>query len=76
MWLNLLISIGLSYIASLFREKTPPPQAGTIQDSNVPITEEGAEVGINYGTNWIDSPQITYYGDFETKPVTTTTSKK
>lgn len=76
MWVNLLIGLVLAAITSLLRPKPEPPKPSTIGDFSIPVTKEGQEVGIVYGTAWITSPQIVWYGDFGTKPVTTKAPKK
>lgn len=76
MWVNLIIGLVLSLVSAFLRPKPEPPKPNTIGDFNIPITKEGQEVGIVYGTAWIYSPQIVWYGDFKTEPVKTRTEKK
>lgn len=76
-WLvNLLIGIAFSAIAALLRPKPQPPAAGTLDDFNIPRTEEGAEIGKIYGTVLIKNPQVADYGDFDTVPIRSRTGKK
>jgi hypothetical protein len=76
MWVNLIIGLVLSLVGLLLRPKPEPPKPNTIGDFNIPITKEGSEIPIVYGTVWITSPQIVWYGDFRTEPVKTRTPKK
>lgn len=76
MWVNLLIGLVLSLVSALLRPKPEPPKPNTIGDFKIPVTKEGEEVGIVYGTAWINSPQIVWYGNLATKPVKTSVPKK
>lgn len=76
MWWNLVIGLIFTAISWLLRPKPEPPQAATIGDFNVPITEEGAEVGKVYGTVWVTKPQVVWYGDYDTVPIKSKQGKK
>lgn len=76
MWWNLLIGVVLSVILSFLRPKPEPPKPSTISDFDIPVTKEGTEVPVIYGTIWIDSPQIVWYGDFKTAAIKTKSGKK
>ena len=76
MWTNLIIGLVLALVTYLMRPKPEPPKPTALKDVNVPVTKEGTEIGVVYGTVWIDSPQIVWYGDYKTTPVKTKQPKK
>jgi hypothetical protein len=59
----------------LLRPKPEPPKPNT-SDFNVPLTKEGAEIGKVYGTVWIRSPQIVWWGDRKTEKIKAKQGKK
>lgn len=76
MFENLIIGLILSFVSFLLAPKPQPPKAATLDDIDVPVTKEGTEIGVAYGTVWIDSPQIVWYGDFEAIPIRSRSGKK
>lgn len=75
MWVNLLISIVISLALSLLRPKPQPPKPSTLNDFKIPVTEEGEEITVCWGTNWV-TPQIHWYGDLKTEAIKTKQAKK
>lgn len=76
MWANLLISLVFSYISFLLTPKPEAPKAATLDDFNLPRANEGDVIGKPYGTVWIRSPQIAWYGDFKSTAIKSDGSKK
>ena len=64
------------FISVLLRPKPPTPKPATLDDLNVPRASEGDEVGKVYGTVWIKSPQVVWYGDLLSTPITSRSGKK
>lgn len=72
MWGALLrIGIGLIlYVGyELLRPRDPIPEPAGKDELGVPRATEGDEIGFVYGTEWIKSPQVAWFGDYKTKPV-------
>lgn len=65
--INLIIGLAFAFIASLFAPKQKAPKPGTVGD--VPRTQEGAEVWRGWGTFWLRSPMIHWYGDQDTSAI-------
>jgi len=61
-----LISLVVSYSLAP-KPETEPPAA--LQDFKVPSAEEGKELGVVFGTVWIESPNVTWYGDLKAVPI-------
>lgn len=76
MWWNLIVGLVLNLVSYLLRPQPEPPPAGTIDDLSVPRTEEGAEIGVIYGSVWIKDPQVAWYGDFGTEAIRSRQGKK
>lgn len=76
-WLiNLFIGIAFSWVSWLLRPKPEPPKAATIDDFNIPITKQGQEIPVIYGTVWLKATQVHWYGDFGQRAIRTTQGKK
>lgn len=75
-FIQLAIAIIFSFIAFMLRPTPKPPKAATLADVKIPITKEGEEVGKIYGTVWLRSPQVHWYGDFKTRPIKSEVGKK
>ena len=76
-WLiNLFIGILFSYISFLLRPKPEPPKPATLEDFNIPVTKQGSEIPVVYGTTWIKAPQVHWYGDFGTRGIYSEQGKK
>lgn len=63
MWAKLLLALVFNYISYLLAPKPKSPKAAGLDDFNIPRSEEGEETGIIFGTVWIKSPQVVWYGD-------------
>lgn len=66
---NLLIGIVFTLISYWLSPKPQSPDPAELEDLGIPKVKEGDEVGIVYGTSWIRSPQIHWYGDFKSKAI-------
>ena len=47
----------------------PPPSAG-LQDFDVPVATDGKEIPVLFGTREITQPNVVWYGDLKTRPIT------
>lgn len=73
---KLLLGIALSYIAYLLSPRPPAPEAATLEDFSIPQTTEGTEVGVVYGTTWINGAHVTWFGDFRSQAIKSKSGKK
>jgi len=76
MWWNLIIGVLFTVIAWLLRPKPEIPEPNTLEDFNIPVTEEGAEIPKVYGTAWLRASQVAWYGDFYVQPIREDVGKK
>lgn len=71
--MNMCLALGLgllfSYLAYLLRPKPTPPPPGTIEESDVPIANASDPIPKVYGTVWVKSPNVVWYGDLRTTPI-------
>jgi hypothetical protein len=78
--MNFLIQLGLMLISAiimyLLQPKIEGPKPATMEDFNVPKTQEGAEIGRAYGTNWFKDAQVVWYGDFTSEGIKASGGKK
>lgn len=73
---KLLLGIALSYVVSLFAPKPKPPAPASLEDFQIPQTTEGTEVGVTYGTVWIENAHVVWYGDLRTVAIKDKAGKK
>lgn len=66
MWVNLLIGVALSYVAYLLSPKPTPPDPASLDDFDIPKSDEGSEIGIAHGSPWVTSMHVHWFGDFGT----------
>ncbi|WP_212525845.1 vWA domain-containing protein [Actibacterium sp. MT2.3-13A] len=69
MWTNLIIGLIFTAISYLLTPKPKGPKPGTLDDFGIPRAAEGDEIGKIYGTVWIKSPQVAWYGDLRTEKI-------
>jgi len=65
----LALGLLLSYLAYLLRPKPQPPKPGTIEESDVPVANAADPIPKIYGTVWVKSPNVVWYGDLRTVPI-------
>jgi len=73
MWQLVLTWIVTAVIAYALRPKpptqaTPPP--ATIGEFDVPTAEDGREIPVLFGTREVQGPNVVWYGDLGTEPIT------
>jgi hypothetical protein len=51
-------------------------EAGRPGGLHVPTAEDGRECSMVFGTNWIDDPNVLFYGDLRTTPIKVKGGKK
>lgn len=73
---NLLLGIVANLVSVLLSPRPEAPKPGTMDDVDIPRTEEGAEIGAAYGSPWIKSAQIHWWGDFSSEPIRSSSGKK
>lgn len=54
----------------------PKPKAPAPGEFDVPTTEEGASIGVLYGSGWIESPIVAWWGDVRTTAIQSSGGKK
>lgn len=74
--INLAIGILFSWISWVFRPKPEPPKPLTLEDVKIPIADQGQEIGKIYGTVWLKTPYVHWYGDFATRAIRSSQGKK
>ena len=75
-FINFAIGLVFSYISFLLRPTPEPPKAATLDDVDIPVAKQGQEIAKIYGTVWMRSPNVHWYGDFKTVPIKATSGKK
>lgn len=53
-------------ISYALQPKPPKPQPGKV---DFPTVEEGRKIGVLFGSGWIESPHVFWWGDVRTTPI-------
>ena len=63
-------SIALSYIMQRqVRKKTPTMQPSSLDQIDFPTAEVGRAIPVVFGTRWLKSPNVVWYGNLKTTPI-------
>jgi hypothetical protein len=76
MWWHVVlfvVSLVVSYAMIPKPETQPPAGLGDIQ---VPTAEEGREIPVLFGTRFVNSPNVVYYGNLSSVAVKASGGKK
>jgi uncharacterized membrane protein len=78
MWfyiVEVIIMIIAAVLAVALAPKPKPPQAATLYDFDIPVAEDGKPVTVIFGTVWISSFNVLWYGALETTPISKSSGK-
>jgi hypothetical protein len=73
---NLILGVVAAVISALLAPRPPAPKPADLDDFDIPRAEEGVEIGIAYGSPWIKSAQVAWFGDFKSSPIKSSGGKK
>ena len=59
----LVLSMVSYYINRRNQQKPVAPKPAALEDFSVPTAEIGREIPVLFGTRWIKSPNVVWYGD-------------
>ncbi|MDZ7476946.1 hypothetical protein U5F73_18470, partial [Stenotrophomonas pavanii] len=76
MWVQIVVMIVALIVSYVMRPKPTVPKPAALEDFNVPTAEDGRECSMVFGTNWIDDPNVLFYGDLRTTPIKVKGGKK
>ena len=62
MWVQIVVMIVALIVSYVMRPKPTVPKPAALEDFNVPTAEDGRECSMVFGTNWIDDPNVLFYG--------------
>jgi hypothetical protein len=66
MWWMIAVWVITAVVSTMLAPKPKAPAAGTF---DVPTVTEGAPIGVLYGSGWVTSPIIGWWGDTRTVPI-------
>lgn len=76
MWLAIGILIASAAISIALAPKARPPKPAALSEVDAPVAEEGKELPVVFGTVWIKSPNVIWYGDLRSQPIRKKGGKK
>lgn len=71
----ILIAMVVALVAAYAFMPKPDQPKQSLGELSVPTIEDGRDVTDIAGTVWISSPNILWYGDLRTTPITATSGK-
>ena len=72
----LLLSVALAFISYLLAPRPEAPDPHTLKDFDIPVADPSKEIVVFWGTGWLKDPNVVWYGDLGTSPITTDSGKK
>lgn len=66
-YLIVLLVVAIAVYASLPKPPSQAPQS--LSDSGVPLAEDGRDMCVLFGENWIDDNNVLNYGALYTQPI-------
>lgn len=70
------ILIVSAYVSYALAPKPAPPKPASIEDFDVPTADEGREIPVAFGTVTVTGPNVIWYGNLATEPISKSTGKK
>lgn len=69
----LIAWVGIGLVVGLFMQalgmKRPATQKVTLDDFDVPQIQEGTPHAVVFGDGWLEGWQVTWYGNYRTKKI-------
>lgn len=69
MWLQIALFVVSIVISYAMQPKPPNPKPPTLEEMNVPTTEEGRELPWVFGEWLFKDPNCVWFGDLKTRPI-------
>lgn len=66
---QIIIMIVAAIVSYAMRPKPQAPEAARLEDFDVPTAEEGRRIPVIFGTVWMSSPNVVWYGDLQTQAI-------
>jgi hypothetical protein len=71
-----VILIAAVLVARATAPKPPDAAPPVLDDIDAPTAEEGKPIGVLFGTCWLKSPNVVWYGNLRTYPIIKQGGKK
>lgn len=75
-WVQIIILIISAIVSYAMAPKPPKPKPAALEDLDIPVAELGRPIPVIFGTMLITGPNVLWYGDLRTTPITTSGGKK
>jgi len=75
-FIQIAIVIVAGFISAALAPKPQPPKPAGLADVDAPTAEEGKAIPVIFGTVWLASPNVVWYGDLRTSPIRKAGGKK
>lgn len=74
LWVSLAIMVAMLACSFLLQPKTTQPSADA-GDLDFPTASAGKPIPVLFGSRWVTSPNVVWYGDIRTRPIRTSSGK-
>ncbi|MGD9599939.1 MAG: hypothetical protein AB7P94_16875 [Steroidobacteraceae bacterium] len=65
-----------AFVSAALAPKPPQPKPAALADFDVPVAEEGRPIPVVFGTVTLTGPNVLWYGDLRSTPITSKGGKK
>ena len=72
----LVVLIAAAAISYALAPKPAPPKPASLEDFDVPTAEQGREIAVVFGTVTVTGPNVIWYGNLNSAPITKEGGKK
>ena len=66
---QLAVMVVSGIISYALAPKPPKPKPAALADFDAPTAEEGRPMPVVFGTVWLRSPNVLWYGDLRAEPI-------
>lgn len=74
--IQLAIVLVANIVSAALRPRPEGPKAASIGDVDAPTADDGRPIPVVFGTVWLSGPNVVWYGDMRTSPITKGGGKK
>lgn len=75
-WETVIVWVVMTYLSYVMAPKPQDAPAANLEDSDIPMADEGVEIPVVFGTRDISGANVVWYGDIKTTPIKSSGGKK
>jgi hypothetical protein len=75
-WVQIILLVVSYFVSAALAPKPPKPKPAALEDFDIPVAEQGRPIPVIFGTMLITGPNVLWYGDLRSTPITSSGGKK